>query len=166
MEVASCSENIELPDEVAKEAEETSSSSSETASNSDSQENKTDEQPAAKRRRKRKRKPKKKKVVIAAYEPEDPFPARYNNLPAFLNYAAPKVHLRFDTEGNEDGKKSEFNYKPRIIKALLSNLSLCENLNQIEKEIDMDVTLEVPALVEEIISRKPRIIKALSHVVN
>ena len=158
MEVANCSENIELPNEVIEEAEDTSSSSSET---SDSQENKIDEQPAVKRRRKRKRKPKKKKVVIAAYEPEEPFPARYNNLPSFLNTAAPKVHLRFDKEGNEDENNSEFNYKPRVIKALLINLTLCENLNQIEKEVDMDVTLEVPALVEEIVSRKPRIIKAL-----
>lgn len=151
LEVISSSENDQIP-------QESSSSSSETSSNSDLQENKIE--PLAKRRRKRKRRPKKKRgAAVTAYVPEEPFPARYGNIPAFLNSAAvPKVHLRFDSEGNTDENKSQFNFKPRIIKALLVNLSLCD---KVEREIEMDVTQEIPDIAEEIISRKPRIIKAI-----
>ena len=157
LETVSTRENDQLAEEVVKE----DTSSSETSSESESQENKNE--PPAKRRRKRKRKPKKKKALITttAYVPEEPFQARYENLPAFLNSAVPKVHLRFDTEGNEDENKSQFNYKPRLIKALLINLSLCENFNQVEKEIEMEVTQEIPELADEVVSKKPRIIKAI-----
>lgn len=85
-------------------------------------------------------------------------------LPVFINSAAPKVHLRFNEEGNTDEEKSEFNYKPRIIKALSRNLELNENLKDEMKSLDMVVTeniqLDAP---QEIISLKPRIIKAIGY---
>lgn len=78
--------------------------------------------------------------------------------------AVPKVHLRFDDEGKTDENKSEFNYKPRIISARSKNLELNENIKEELKVLEMEVTQTVePEIIQEIISLKPRIIKAIGH---
>lgn len=185
LEVVSSSENIQVNDEIQqesinelKEEEEvkdpvnssnessTTSSSSSSTSNSSSDASKTEgvEPPTKKRRRKRHQK--KKKLNTVQTEPEESFKSRYKKLPVFINSAAPKVHLRFDEEGNTDEDKSEYNYKPRIIKALSKNLELHENLNDAQKPVNMEVTEnneEIIIIPEEIISLKPRIIKAIGY---
>jgi hypothetical protein len=155
------------------EEEETSSSENSNDSNEEIQEAAADE-PPMKRRRRRKRRTKKKKNVTTAYVPDEPFKMRYNNLPAFLNAAAPKIHLRFDSQtGDTDQNKSEFNYKARIIKALEKNLSLKENFKDVERNLNhelmmLEETQEIPTKFnddgsDEIICRKPRIIKAIGY---
>lgn len=149
----------------------TNSSSSESSTES-SETSKTDgktedlsEEPPVKRRRKRKRRPKKKKSTqsVTAYVPDEPFTARYKKLPVFLNSAIPKVHLRFNDDGSADENKSEYNFRPRIIRALIKNLSLNENLNDPDHEEEtevMSLTQEIPAVIHKI---KPRIIKAIGY---
>lgn len=145
----------------------TSENSSDSSSSQEEEEEvageiEENEPPPVKRRRKRKRRPKKKKTesVITAYVPEEPFTARYKFL---SSTAIPKLHLRFDSAGNADEDKSEFNYKPRIIAALEKNLSLCEG-NKKEANLALELTQELvvlPQEEEEIISLKPRIIEAI-----
>lgn len=168
------SDTEECGDDKEENSSSTSSSSEEEKSNKEISEAANDE-PPNKRRRKRKRRPKKKKNVITAYVPDEPFKSRYkNNLPAFLNTVAPKIHLRFDeATGEADQNKSEFNYKPRIIKALERNLSLKEDIKDLENNVNIELMLEVTQEVprkfnneddnEEIICRKPRIIKAIGY---
>lgn len=83
-------------------------------------------------------------------------------MPFFINSAAPKVHLRFDEQGNADENKSDFNYKPRIIFALIKNLELHEEINKKCVNIEMETSQETePELIQEEICLKPRIIKAI-----
>lgn len=73
--------------------------------------------------------------------------------------------MRFNEEGNTDKDKSEFNYKPRIIKALSRNLELNENSKDDVKSLEMEVPEQIQSeeSPQEIISLKPRIIKAIGH---
>lgn len=162
----------ELKNEQSEKSSSSTNSSSSGSSTESSETSKSDgkieeslEEPPVKRRRKRKRRPKKKKSAqsVTAYVPDEPFKARYKKLPVFLNSAIPKVHLRFNDDGSADENKSEYNYKPRIIKALLKNLSLNENFNDPENEEELDelqLTQEIPPVIQKI---KPRIIKAIGY---
>lgn len=147
---------------------ENSTSISNTSSSSASDSSKLEEinKPPIKKRR-RKRHPKKKKSSSTTIQsaPDESFKARYKKLPVFINSAAPKVHLRFDEQGNADEDKSEYNYKPRIIKALIKNMELHENLKNDQKDIEMEVTESIEEIVSphEIISLEPRIIKAIGY---
>lgn len=156
------------------ESTNTSSSSSEICSETEKEEVTGDEKNLicstseitgiTKRGRKRKRRPKKKKsseISTTAYVPDEPFKARYSKI-AFLSTAAPKVHIRFDNEGNADEEKSEFNYKARIIKALVKNLTLCDKKKfNDDKEEEVVKEIKKEEDFAEIIDRKPRIIKAI-----
>lgn len=169
LEIVDAAECDKLPQETVETTE--NSSSSGTSESSDSQEaessNKIEEEPPAKKRRKRKRRPKKKKIdpaAITAYVPDKPFTSRYNKVFLSSALAIPKVHLRFDNDGNADDDKSEFNYKPRLIRALENNLSLCEDFKNVDLALEdtqdiIQITEEVQQ--QQIISRKPRIIKAI-----
>ncbi|KAG5677814.1 hypothetical protein PVAND_007541 [Polypedilum vanderplanki] len=139
------------------------SSSSEESISSDStttieEENVVIEQP---QKRKRKRKRKRKKMITTAYEPEEPFTKRYKNFSLDLEMVKkPKLHIKFDDNGNIDEKLSKFNYKPRIIKALEVNLPIHEKTVKRTESCET-VQIESHILEESVISLKPRIIKAI-----
>lgn len=122
------------------------------------------EQPKPKRSRKRKRK--KKIAHSSAYEEPVPFTARYNKKkPTSLETPNPNLHIRFDDCGVADIAISEYNLKPRVIKALERNLALSEGRgegnikeNLVQSDTPDKVSREYDAVV---ISLKPRIIKAI-----
>jgi Ulp1 family protease len=136
---------------------ETSSKSSDTSTSSSA----SSESDASKKKRSRKRKRHRKKKTTTAYEPPRPFKARYKKLKLLEPTIQPKLHIRFDDEtGEPDKEKSEFNFKPRIIKALAKNLSLLENFsNLVEAEIQAETEKESGEI--SIVSLKPRLIKAI-----
>ena len=90
--------------------------------------------------------------------------ARYKKIKLMDPTVQPKVHIRFDDDtGEPDKVKSDYNVKPRVIRALERNLTILENLKNIFKVEDVS---QLPPNLEiksenVFISLKPRIIKAI-----
>lgn len=149
------------------QASSSSSGSSESASgdknssdsSSSTSQEETPEEPA---KRKRKRKRKRRKKTVDSVPTQRPFLARYKKLKLMEPKILPKSHIRFDDECLPDVATSEYNLKPRIIQALIRNLTVLEDLNESSRSESHEV--EPPArkiTPEPIISLKPRIIKAI-----
>jgi hypothetical protein len=150
---------LESPGKDSEDKSSSESSSSDTSKSSQNSSSSADtDEPKKKRSRKRKRHRKKK--TTTAYEPPRPFLARYKKVKLMETTVQPKLHIRFDDDtGEPDKMKSEYNFKPRIIKALEKNLTILENYNKL-----LEVTaIASPPIASEIplISLKPRIIKAI-----
>lgn len=128
----------------------TSSSSSETCESGEL---------VVKRKRKRKRN-RKKKTTTAFEEPRRSFKDRYKKFKISDLVTVPKLHIRFDDDGDLDVVTSEYNMKPRIIRALERNLLINETLKQ--KVIVSEVSTIKESRTQDInVSLKPRIIKAI-----
>lgn len=122
-------------------------------------EEKTPEEPA---KRKRKRKRKRKKKTVDSAPPQRPFLARYKKLKLMEPKILPKSHIRFDDECLPDVATSEYNLKPRIIQALIRNLTVLEDLEESSRSESHEVEPPTQKITPEpIISLKPRIIKAI-----
>lgn len=115
----------------------------------------------SKAKRRRKRKHQKKSMKTTAYQTSEPFMKRYkiDEKPVKSISIPPKFHLRFDDEGNTDQKKSEFNLRSRIIKALKENLKL-QNPEFKTEKLTIRPVKSVEPNIEVKISEKPRIVKA------
>ena len=151
-------ENESKPDELK------SSSSSDTSKPSGESSSTSSESDEPKKKRARKRKRHRKKKITSAYAPPRPFMARYKKIKLMDPTVQPKVHIRFDDDtGEPDKVKSDYNVKPRVIRALERNLTILENLKNIFKVEDVS---QLPPNLEiksenVFISLKPRIIKAI-----
>jgi hypothetical protein len=163
----------ENKDDIEKLVSSSTSSSgiSSSAKTSSTEEEAINEQ-FVKRKRKRKRHRKRKVVTSCAYESPESFPKRYKKA-VDLILSQPRIHLKFDDDGNCDELKSMYNYKPRIIKALSRNLCVQEMFDDLTKNLilskgdeesvcDLDENTTKSDQKEEFgVSLKPRIIKAI-----
>lgn len=165
-----CSEiagEIEKLDVKSQEEESSSLSESSSKTSDDSSSSQTTDKSSSPsesdepKKRKRKRKRYRKKKITTAQVPIRPFTARYKKFKISEPEVLPKLHIRFDDDTCEpDIKTSEYNSKPRIIAALVKNLSLLENLKEISQQNSPQRTQLEPT-PEIAISLKPRIIKAI-----
>jgi hypothetical protein len=157
--VSSQASEVEKEAAVKSSENESSSTSSTTAGSSSSTSHNDTEQPQ-KRRRKRKRHRKKK--AVTAYIPEEPFPKRYKKISLEIA-AKPKLHIKFDDEGNVNEKLSMYNFKARIVRALAVNLTINDTAKRktsvTNDSMECVETKQAEETVE--ISLKPRIIKAI-----
>lgn len=143
------------------------SSGTESSTEASSESSSSSQEAEAPKKRKRKRKRRRKKNQIAAYSPPEPFTARYKRIKRDEPIVQPKLHIRFDLDGMPDIKTSEYNFKPRIIRALEVNIatfeSFLEIINESTSTPDVSETIQEKFSIgePEAVCLKPRIIHAI-----